>query len=212
MIFHEHFDKIYYINLEHRLDRKDHIEQLLNSLQVPTEKIKRIPGVKVPGYGVLGAGLSHTLTLLDAKQNGYDRILVLEDDFHFFNIHEASDSINKFISENTDWDVLMFTGQVYDSEECDIENVKRVKWVQTASGYVVNGSYIDKLLNNFREAIHLCSTYPSETKHCPHCFDVYWRKLQEIDNWYCFKPVLGKQLINHSDIAGFVIDREESIS
>jgi hypothetical protein len=210
MNFHEHFDKIYYINLKHRTDRNTHMVNLLKNLDVPKNKIERIEAFRTPKFGALGCAKSHLKAQLDAVRNNYNRVLILEDDFYFFDNQDATAKLTKFITENNDWDVLMFTAQTLNREESGIENVDRIIEAFTASAYLINGhDYIKKLANNYRESVDWLQSLTSPPEFCHKCSDVHWRELQKVDKWYCFNPVLGKQLVNHSDTAGCVIDREE---
>ena len=67
-----------YINLENRLDRKEHIEKELEILDIPYE---RFNAIKIPEFGALGCSLSHIECLKYAINNNLDNILILEDDF-----------------------------------------------------------------------------------------------------------------------------------
>jgi hypothetical protein len=77
---YDYFDQIYYINLDKRTDRKE-----LAELELRDEGIKavRVPGV-VHENPAHGCHLSHAKILYDAIYNGFDRILIFEDDVQFF--------------------------------------------------------------------------------------------------------------------------------
>ncbi|ARF11973.1 glycosyltransferase family 25 [Klosneuvirus KNV1] len=103
------FDKIYYINLESRPDRNEHMIQLINKLNLQniTERIDAIDGTKLPQseistyitkygqkrikdpkkhFGVdltlggVGCALSHRKVWDNIVNNNYNTTLILEDD------------------------------------------------------------------------------------------------------------------------------------
>ena len=94
-------DKLYYINLDYRKDRKEHIEKELRKLNPIGDKIYRIPGI-FHEIGALGCGLSHIKALDHAIENNYQRIAIFEDDFKFFdkksvkNLHFFSQKLQNF--------------------------------------------------------------------------------------------------------------------
>jgi GR25 family glycosyltransferase involved in LPS biosynthesis len=57
-------DKIFYINLEKRKDRREEIEKELNTFGLYYE---RFEAIETPGFGILGCGLSHLSVLKIAK-------------------------------------------------------------------------------------------------------------------------------------------------
>ena len=61
-------DKIIYINLERRKDRKEHIENVLNKYDLQYE---RFEAIQTEGFGILGCGLSHLQVLKIAKKRNY---------------------------------------------------------------------------------------------------------------------------------------------
>jgi GR25 family glycosyltransferase involved in LPS biosynthesis len=60
--------------------RRLHIETLLSQLNADSEKVNRINAIYLPDVGALGCAKSHILALKDAKLNGYNNCLILEDD------------------------------------------------------------------------------------------------------------------------------------
>ena len=69
--------KIYYINLNKRPDRREHIEKELNAFDL------RYEAIETKGFGIHGCGLSHLNVIKMAKENNYENVLILEDDFTF---------------------------------------------------------------------------------------------------------------------------------
>ncbi len=87
------FDKIYLINLTHRTDRyKQAIENingigLHNVVRFPAINAKHLGLTKkgLDNPGLIGCFLSHYFIFQEAVVNGYERILVFEDDVTFVN-------------------------------------------------------------------------------------------------------------------------------
>ena len=214
-LFHETFDKIYYINLAHRTDRREHIEKTIAKLNFPADKIVRIDAEYTPWFGMLGCTKSHLKTVLHAKNTKCKNVIIFEDDFNIFNAEELIRKMNHLMSQTEDWDVIMMSSEpIHYSQAVGLDNVIKVSEAYHASAYAVRGYYLDKLINNFAESVReleRLKKHPPPEEGCPYCNDVNWRKLQQVDNWYAFYPTLGKQLANHSDIAGFFIDRKEDV-
>ena len=80
----EFIDKIIYINLDHRDDRRKIMSKFFQNTKIPLEKVVRFSGIKKK-YGPRGCLESHTSILELAKENGWKNILILEDDLEIFN-------------------------------------------------------------------------------------------------------------------------------
>ena len=50
----ENIDCIYYINLEHRTDRKEQFLNEMKKIQMPESKINRIEGIYTQNIGIVG--------------------------------------------------------------------------------------------------------------------------------------------------------------
>ena len=77
------FDKILYINLEHRKDRKKQILEVLKKQGVKDSRIKRIDAIREKYNGHIGCCKSHIKALEYAKQKKYNHVIIFEDDFVF---------------------------------------------------------------------------------------------------------------------------------
>ena len=181
-----------YINLNERTDRN---AQLL-------EQFKDMSGLNLirfsairNSYGPLGCSLSHIGCIEQAKQNGWDQVLILEDDFELLvNPNIFINAINK--CKDKQWDVMLLTGIL---KELPIYSnmMYKVTNAQTAVAYMVNKHYYDRLLENFRSGYNLLLANPS--MHSAYSLDQYWKHLQHVDSWYIQVPILGKQLDGFSD-------------
>jgi glycosyl transferase family 25 len=69
--------------------------------------------------------------------------------------------------------------------------------MQTTIGYIVNKKYYNTLLTNFKEGL---SQLMIHYAHWHFALDIYWKKLQEKDEWLCIYPYLIKQRASYSSI------------
>lgn len=190
-------DKIFYINLEKRTDRKEQIENQLNNFGLEYE---RFNAIYMPGYGDVGCALSHLEVLRIAKERNYKNILILEDDFEFLVDKNTFESLlNEFYSKNINYDVLFLSYNVIRGTETEYNFIEKGLEVQTASGYIVNSHYYDKLINLLE---YSCPILQSTRKHWIYANDQIWKQFQEKDNWYYFIPRIGKQSDGYSNLAG----------
>ena len=87
----EFFEKIYIINLANRQDRRDEMQVELQKigLSLMHPNIQLFTAVRPkekgewPSIGAYGCFMSHYQVLQDAERNGYENILILEDDIDF---------------------------------------------------------------------------------------------------------------------------------
>jgi glycosyl transferase family 25 len=191
-------DKIIYLNLDHRLDRKTEIENELNNFNLNYERFPAISHTN----GAICCSKSHLSIIKKAKEKGYKNILVLEDDFNFLiNKDQFYDEINKL--SNVSFDVCLLAYNTPNLYESQFPFLYKIKDAQTTSGYIVQSHYYDKLINQWENAIKLFEETNDDTKYT--C-DQSWKSLQEKDNWYCFKTRIGKQRKSYSDIQKEIID------
>jgi glycosyl transferase family 25 len=192
----KYIDKIIYINLSKRTDRREEIENELNNFNLDYERFEAIP---TPDFGIYGCGLSHLSVLKLAKERNYKNILILEDDFEFIVTKDVfEENLNAFFQENKDYNVCMLSYNLH--EYLSIENsvVNKVLFAQTASGYIVNSNYYNKLIELYEWCLPLLI---STKQHWLYANDIVWRDYQRQDLWYCFKIRIGKQRASFSDNA-----------
>jgi GR25 family glycosyltransferase involved in LPS biosynthesis len=187
--------KTIYINLKKRTDRREFIENELNRYQLDWE---RFEAIETPTSGILGCCISHLMVLQIAKERNYENILILEDDFTFLVSKEELDSyLKEFFMLKLNYDVCMLSYNVQQySEIPGINIVNKVVEAQTASGYIVNKHYYDKLINILKFTIPLL--YQTK-QHWLYANDQIWKSLQLTDNWVYFKQRIGKQRFGYSD-------------
>ena len=205
MVGLNHFDIIYYINLNHRTDRLENIKRQLKKTNIESNKINRISGIYMKDFGILGCAKSHILALEEFIKTDNNNCLILEDDFCFT---ESQDTINNLINQiffnKIDYDVLMISCKILNSEKTEYPFLTKILDGQTLSGYSVSKKFAPILLNNFKESVSLLEK--AKIKIHPFCFDIYMKKLQPISKWYCLEPRIGKQIESYSDIENKVVE------
>jgi glycosyl transferase family 25 len=187
----KHVDHIFYINLDKRTDRKEAIEKQLKEYGLPFERFSAISDP----FGAVGCSKSHLAVIQMAKQRGYKRVMILEDDFTF--IVSRSDlerSIEQITSRPFDVCMLAYNGGSHTTPE---PFWKKITYGLSTSGYIVNSSYYDTLLEAIIPSIPLLKQ--TQMKHA-YAIDVIYTHLQPKGNWYCTDPRSGVQAPSYSDI------------
>lgn len=202
----KYIDIIYYINLDHRDDRKIGFLEEMNKIDYPEDNIVRIPGVYKKGQGSLGCSLSHLKALETFVQSGYETCIILEDDFGFSETKEhVEKSITQLFESGVEFDVCMLACWDQEVEPVDgYDFIKKVNRGLTTSGYIVTKKFAPILLDNFKQGSTILeqkfkenSKYVTEFKYE---IDEYWVQIQTPNNWYMFYPKLGKQRDSYSDV------------
>lgn len=188
---------IFYINLEHRQDRKKHIEEQLN--QVGLSHYERFNAIKLSN-GRVGCSMSHLKCLQIAKQRNYEHILICEDDTTFLNPSLFIKQINTFFKKKLvkDWDVLLFAGNNVPPYKKIDNTCIQISHCQTTTCYLVNGHYFDILINNIKEGINSLLREPNN--HVNYAIDKYWIQLQKKNKWFLIIPPTVIQREDYSDI------------
>jgi GR25 family glycosyltransferase involved in LPS biosynthesis len=187
-------DHMFYINLEHRKDRKEEFENEMLKMNLNVERFDAIKCTP----GIAGCGYSHLTVLKLAKERGYKNVLIFEDDFIFLVDREIFEKeLETFFEEINEFDVCMLSYSLM--KHVNIPNVTSVNKVieaQTASGYIVNESFYDPLIKLYEEMIPILER---TNIHWIYANDQCWKRLQPISAWYAFKTRIGKQRPSYSD-------------
>ena len=191
----------FYINLEYRVDRKEHVETELRNVGI---KAQRFNAIKMEN-GAIGCSMSHLKILQDALKNNWDHILIVEDDITFLDPVLFKTQINKFFElHENDWDVILLAGNNMPPYENIDETCIQVSRCQTTTGYLVNGSYIKVLVNNVKMGLTNLLNYPDRAKQF--AIDKFWFILQQTCKWYLIIPLTVVQRNDYSDIEKRVIN------
>ena len=194
----------FYINLIDRVDRKENLLSNFKLLDIPTLNMTHIDAKK-HHYGAIGCFLSHIHCLHKAKENGYDHILICEDDIQFTNVVVLKKQLRKIIQNITNWDVIMLASNVISVEKItNVTYCARVTGGMCATGYIVKSHYYDTLLQNFHEGIKYLFRNPRMTSQ--YAVDVYWKVLQKKDNWIIPIPLTVTQFSTFSNIENRIVN------
>jgi glycosyl transferase family 25 len=193
-------EKVIYINLEHRTDRRAEIEHVLSA--IPSEKILRFNAIK-ESHGGIGCTKSHIAVLELAIANKWKNYLVVEDDAVWSkNAGPSYDLLLKLIQNPYD---VITLGTVYAKHNSNY----KLNSGQTTTAYIVQKHYYETLLQNFKEGLQGFL----ETGNYPvYSIDQYWKRIQPRDNWYCVIPSLMIQRAGYSDIEKSVINNGQYFS
>ena len=199
---------IFYINLEHRLDRKEHVESQLDSIGL---KGTRFNAIKMEN-GAIGCSMSHLKLLQKALKDGLDHILIVEDDILFLDPLLFVSQFDTFLQNQGSriWDIILFAGNNMPPYEKVDDTCVKVSQCQTTTGYLVNGHYIEKLLNNVK--MGLTNLIKEPQGHAKYAIDKHWFSLQKTDNWFLITPLTVVQREDYSDIEKKVINYQSSMT
>ena len=189
-------DHIFYINIEHRTDRRNEIEGELKQYGLIGERYNAI--YIQNGGGCLGCSYSHLNVLKIARERGYKNVLILEDDFKFtVSKEELEEGLNHLFSLPFQFDVCMLGYNLQNGTIVDeYPFLTKVYEAQTASAYLVNQSMYDKLIAVYEWAVPLLE---STGEHWNYICDQSWKSLQPDSHWYCFTTRMGIQRPSYSD-------------
>jgi glycosyl transferase family 25 len=192
---HQYIDKVIYINLDKRTDRRLEFETQAELYGISYERFSAIPH----SFGIVGCTMSHRDIYRLAKKQGYRNILIFEDDFEFLvSPTEFENEIIQLFESNTDFDVCMLAYNLKEYSPCQSPHLLRVFEAQTASAYIVNMQYYDVLAQLYDCAIPLLE---KTRHHWLYANDQAWKALQSMNRWYCTKTRIGKQRDGFSDNA-----------
>lgn len=198
----ENIDCVYYINLDHRTDRKEQFEAEMAKLGVPESKLVRISGIYNKEFGILGCGLSHKKALETFVASGHKTCLVFEDDFLFtLDMNYVRYLLKSIFECKVPYDLVMLAGNLFQTQSTQWSFLKKVLDGQTASGFLITREFAPKLIQCLEESTQLLKEWHDRTGEKKHeyCNDIYWKKLQPESNWFIVHPKIGVQRESYSD-------------
>lgn len=195
-------DKLYYINLDKRKDRRQHIEQnVLPFINISSDLIQRIPAVDHTSYNLIsqrgaGCSLSHISIWRDAIAKGYKKIIIMEDDFELLgNGAKMNDVLGKLESMNFSICNLGYNN-ISPLVNTHLEGFYRCNNIQTTSCYVANVEFLKVVLPHIEQATQRLMNGESYQKNA---IDQAWKIFQNREDWIVSERV-GKQKGSISDI------------
>lgn len=185
----------FYINLDHRTDRREHVENELSKVGI---NATRFNAIKMEN-GAIGCSMSHLKILQDALKNNLDHVLIIEDDITFLDKELFKNQINRFFElHGNNWDVILFAGNNMPPYKIIDDTCIKVSRCQTTTGYLVNGHYIKVLAQNVKMGLTHLLNKPNEK--ATFAIDKFWFILQDSSNWYLITPLTVVQREDYSDI------------
>jgi glycosyl transferase family 25 len=182
-------DKVVYINLDERTDRKRLMED--NTLNVfDRSKVQRFSAVKHE-RGNVGCTRSHIEVLKLAIHEGWKNVLILEDDAQWNKYEEGYAKLYELIEKP--YDVIMLSPSAAQWDP----NTMRLIESETSCGYIVSSSYFVTLLKHYEEGLELLETTGNNNLYV---MDEHWKSIQKRDIWYTIIPAMIYQRPGYSDI------------
>ena len=186
----------YYINLDHRTDRKAEFEGECTRMDI---SVQRFPGVREI-FGGIGCTQTQVNVLKKARADGLLYVTIFEDDFQFVvSKEEYAEILNNL---PPDYDVVMLSYNLMRSEPYN-DRFGRALDIQTASGYIVHSRFYDKIINRLEEGLVQYRQNPEDSAYT---IDMYWKALQPVSRWYFCLKRIGVQRASFSDIQGTNVD------
>ena len=133
-----------------------------------------------------------------AKEKGWDHVLICEDDITFTNPGLFIQQINKFLSKQENWDVVLLAGNNMPPYKQVDDYCVQVTRCQTTTGYLVKSHYYDKLIDNIKTGMNMLVR--NRDMHKIYAIDKYWFLLQDKDLWFLITPLSVVQREDYSDI------------
>jgi glycosyl transferase family 25 len=194
----------FYINLDHRTDRRTHVEGEMQKIGIMAQ---RFNAIKMKN-GAIGCSMSHLKILEEAHKNNLEHVLIVEDDITFLDPEKFKKQINKFFElHGNQWDVVLFAGNNIPPYNQVDDTCIQVAHCQTTTGYLVNGHYIQTLAANVRAGLTHLLNSPDEKINF--AIDRYWFHLQANDRWFFITPPTVIQREDYSDIEHRVTNYQE---
>lgn len=202
------FDKVIYINLKARSDRRSSIEKELHSLGVPEKKIYRLEAIRHL-IGQIGCAQSHVKAIETAVLQGWGNILILEDDMVFNKDPASLERLNYFLQtlKTVNWNAALLSAN-YRKVRTFKATDKLIRPIDAlcTCAYAVNTNYRETLYECFNGAVERLRKGGGKYDNA---IDVAWLPLMQQHTWLGMYPVAGHQAPGKSDIENGVMDYTE---
>lgn len=203
------FKAIYIINLDNRQDRWQQCKAELNKIGSSEAAVVRFSAIPNSLHGIIGCGFSHASALLRFLiESSEPYCLILEDDFQFRTpIEDVLKNVSIFFENEKAWNVLLLCGNEMVTLSSNSNAYLNAISSQTASAYVVERSYVPKLIEKLLLGTDkLKKLLPQITStHWGTLLPIYssdqiWKDLQKEGGWFVLNPVPVTQRASYSDI------------
>lgn len=213
-------DAIYYINLDNRVDKRQHIEtNVIPYFEGTTlqNRIERFSAIRHYN-GALGCSLSHLEVARKAKASRARYYMVFEDDFQFLISKEefrellealfspSSSSLPSQLQSQAspvDFKIVMLAYNALNRATFS-SILDRTTNAQTTAGFIVNCTYVDELIACWSNGIN---KFIETGEHWNWACDQCWKVLQK-EKWFITATRVGKQKPAISDIGNHWVNPE----
>lgn len=201
------FDRIYYINLDKRTDRREHIEnQIRRVLDDDLDRTRRISGIIYDNFsgrlkGAIGCTMSHLKAINESIVDSLENVIILEDDFEFIcDKYRFKKDLERFLKTHPHYDILLFgvnSQSIKYNTTSSNNNFIKVSFSQTTSGYMVSRKCFIKMRNVCERSIDRLKKKQNVQDNA---IDIEWNSIMKEGNVYTFPYRVGKQIASYSDI------------
>lgn len=198
-------EMIYIINDSVRIDRKDSILKELAHAKAPFQRIKWINAEKSDSHeseeikGHVGCMKSHLKVLHMAREQGFNHILVLEDDFNFTSeLDQHLDDLSTFFSREYDY-LLCLLGTSKEGRIIPKDDLLSFSFqpCTNTEAYLISKQGIQALIPVYEDGLkNLIKSGNSQQYAADRC----WSTLQATKKFFVFRKKFGFQISNFSSI------------
>ena len=189
-------DKILYINLEKRSDRRLFFLKECKRLGVPANKLLRLDAIFNEKRGAIGCTKSHIAALTYAIDNKLDNVLIFEDDVNFvLNINMVYNTLTELEKIKDTFDIVQLTAFDMNERTPYSSLLDKCNYCTMGTGYIVNKCFMEKLRSNMIEGVKMLE----ETNDNKYTMDHYWNTLQPKSRWYTLRHRIVYQRKSYSD-------------
>lgn len=194
-------EHIYCINLDRRPDRWELIKKRFDSYALDVQRIPAVEmkdprvqflrslkhGRTIDSDGYVACTFSHLVALQDAYDNGYEKVIMFEDDVRFYRtwLSELDVILEGFKTRAEEYDLIMFEAMGFQNFNKSLE---KISGVMLSSSYIITRSSIEKILRFYTES----TTF--------FCIEDYLNIIQLNRKSYLTMPMLCIQTNTESDI------------
>lgn len=199
-------NQVFYINLDHRTDRNNHMQFVLkNILEIPDNLISRFPAVdysKHPNFTTrcIGCAKSHLQIWQKIKQNNFKHTIIFEDDIIPVRpTDRISSDISDLIQSYPNFDIcnMAYSTKQPITRDPQLTNFFHSFDIQTASAYILNYDFVDKLISITNKCI---SNLADNLDPNFNAVDQCWKPLQHNNSMWFLMERSFKQMESYSDL------------
>ena len=201
-------DKVIFINLEDRIERRNKCHKILESL-FEKDKILRFKACQdfndkkntMKINGNINCNKSHIECLNLAIKNKWDNVIILEENFYFTG--DSEDLLIKILNEDNYDAIVLGGGQImYNPLNYNLYSSKH------CTAYLIKSHYYQTLKNHWSEGTNLLI---KTNRRSIYAAEYYWHILMKKDNWKVIYPQIFyhdknlKSSVNYNKIEDYQI-------